>query len=137
MPRCSGACHRHRHRAVHVDPAHRRTVAEIPPYRSSMPFATLPNFAYRSAFEALSQKHNGSLDLRPLLSREAAPDAFMAASPPPSPAGRLEAQVGIALTPENSHCMLCGNPQMVTDTMAAPRKQRFANIDAERPANQY
>ena len=30
--------------------------------------------------------------------------------------GRLEARAGIALSPENSHAMLCGNPAMVEDT---------------------
>jgi ferredoxin--NADP+ reductase len=32
--------------------------------------------------------------------------------------GRLEAHAGIALSAETAHCMLCGNPDMVTDTMA-------------------
>ena len=30
--------------------------------------------------------------------------------------GRLEARTGIALSPSNSHAMLCGNPAMVEDT---------------------
>lgn len=73
--------------------------------------------AYRSAFELLSQKHNGALTYVPFVSREAAPDALYGRIPAAIADGRLEARVGIALTPENSHCMLCGNPQMVTDTM--------------------
>ena len=30
--------------------------------------------------------------------------------------GRLEARAGVALSPENAHAMLCGNPAMVEDT---------------------
>ena len=32
--------------------------------------------------------------------------------------GRLEARAGIALSPENAHAMLCGNPAMVEETQA-------------------
>jgi ferredoxin--NADP+ reductase len=33
--------------------------------------------------------------------------------------GRLEQAAGVALTPEGSHVMLCGNPDMLRDAQAA------------------
>ncbi len=50
------------------------------------------------------------------VSREPHPDSLECRIPAAIADGRLEARTGIALSPENSHAMLCGNPAMVEDT---------------------
>ncbi len=75
--------------------------------------------AYRSTFAALAAAHDGALVYVPVVSREATPDALPGRIPAVIGDGRLEARAGIALTADSAHCMLCGNPQMVTDTIAA------------------
>lgn len=54
----------------------------------------------------------------PMVSREAAPGALAGRIPAAIADGRLEAAAGVALTPGNSHVMLCGNPDMLKDTQA-------------------
>jgi ferredoxin/flavodoxin---NADP+ reductase len=54
-----------------------------------------------------------------VVSREDAPGALRARIPALVRDGRLEAAAGLALAPENSQVMLCGNPDMLKDTSAA------------------
>jgi ferredoxin--NADP+ reductase len=53
-----------------------------------------------------------------VVSREDAPGALQARIPALVRDGRLEAAAGLALAPENSQVMLCGNPDMLKDTSA-------------------
>jgi ferredoxin--NADP+ reductase len=53
------------------------------------------------------------------VSRENAPRSLAGRIPAAIADGRLEAAAGVALRPENSHVMLCGNPQMLKDAQAA------------------
>ena len=53
------------------------------------------------------------------VSRESAPDSLSGRIPAAMTDGRLEAAAGVPLTPETSHVMLCGNPQMLKDAAAA------------------
>lgn len=52
------------------------------------------------------------------VSREAAPASLAGRIPAAIADGRLEAAAGVALTPGNSHVMLCGNPEMLKDVQA-------------------
>jgi len=53
------------------------------------------------------------------VSREAAPGSLAGRIPAAIADGRLEQAVGLPLTPQSSHVMLCGNPQMLRDATAA------------------
>ena len=53
------------------------------------------------------------------VSREAAPGSLAGRIPAAIADGRLEKAAGVALSPETSHVMLCGNPQMLKDAQAA------------------
>lgn len=53
------------------------------------------------------------------VSREAATGALAGRIPAAITDGRLEKAAGVALTPDTSHVMLCGNPQMLKDATAA------------------
>ena len=53
------------------------------------------------------------------VSREAASGSLAGRIPSAIADGRLEKAAGVALEPESSHVMLCGNPQMLRDAQAA------------------
>ena len=53
------------------------------------------------------------------VSREGAPGSLAGRIPAAIADGRLEAAAGLPLTPQTSHVMLCGNPQMLKDATAA------------------
>ena len=71
---------------------------------------------YRDEIGSIGAAHPGAFTFVPIVSREAHPDALSGRITDVVADGRLEARTGIALTPENSHAMLCGNPAMVEDT---------------------
>ncbi len=73
---------------------------------------------YRSLLGALRQAHGDRFDLVSFVSREAAPGALAGRIPAAIEDGRLEAAAGTALTAQNSHVMLCGNPGMVKEATA-------------------
>jgi len=53
------------------------------------------------------------------VSRETAPGSLAGRIPAAITDGRLEKAAGLGLSPESSHVMLCGNPQMLKDATAA------------------
>jgi ferredoxin--NADP+ reductase len=68
---------------------------------------------YRDLFE------DRKLTYVSFVSREVAPGSLTGRIPAAVRDGRLEAAAGLALAPETSHVMLCGNPEMLKDTAAA------------------
>ncbi|MEO8751417.1 MAG: ferredoxin--NADP reductase [Casimicrobiaceae bacterium] len=71
---------------------------------------------YRDVIAEIGRAHAGAFTYVPMVSREAHAEALAGRIPAAIEYGRLEARAGIALSPENSHAMLCGNPAMVDDT---------------------
>lgn len=71
---------------------------------------------YRDAISAIEHERAGAFAYVPMVSRETVPGAMAGRIPAAIEDGRLEGRVGIALSPGNSHAMLCGNPAMVEDT---------------------
>lgn len=74
--------------------------------------------AWRDEFEAMVRARAGAFSYVPFVSREVVSGALPGRIPAALADGRLEAQAGVALTAASSHCMLCGNPQMVSETLA-------------------
>ena len=70
---------------------------------------------YRDEIAGIVRKRPGAFHYVPMVSREAHRDALPGRIPNAIEDGRLEARVGLSLTPENAHAMLCGNPAMVDD----------------------
>ena len=68
----------------------------------------------------------GCVHVRAVVSRGGSPARCPGRIPRLIADGRLEARAGIALSPENSQVMLCGNPAMIEDTqkVLAPRGMR-------------
>ena len=55
--------------------------------------------------------------------------------PAPVTDGELERRAGIEATPEKSHFMLCGNPDMVRDTTEALKARGFAKNRRRTPGH--
>jgi ferredoxin--NADP+ reductase len=74
------------------------------------------DLAYQDEIAGVARAHSGAFSYIPIVSREAHPGALPGRIPALIANGRLEARASLALTPENAHAMLCGNPKMVEDT---------------------
>lgn len=57
------------------------------------------------------------------LSREQRPGTLHGRIPAAIEDGRLEATAGVALSAKTSQVMICGNPEMVTDTTEALKRR--------------
>lgn len=79
---------------------------------------TAPELTYRNQIDAIARAHPDVFQYIPFVSRETVPGALSGRIPTAILDGTLEARTGIALTAETAHCMLCGNPEMVSDTIA-------------------
>jgi ferredoxin--NADP+ reductase len=71
---------------------------------------------YLETVSAIAHARGGAFTYIPMVSRDSHPSALTGRIPAAIDDGRLEARAGIAMLPENSHVMLCGNPAMVDDT---------------------
>jgi ferredoxin--NADP+ reductase len=77
------------------------------------------HLAYRADLEALEREQGGKLEIAWLSSREAAADGVLSGRVTSALAdGSLERDVGLALSPADSHVMLCGNPAMIEEMTA-------------------
>lgn len=74
---------------------------------------------YRDTIEKLLGRHGGQMRAVSFVSGEKAAGTLNGRVPAAMEDGRLEAAAGTALTPETSHVMICGNPEMVSDTTEA------------------
>lgn len=72
--------------------------------------------AYGETIRGFAQQHGEQFRFVPFVSREETDFALRARIPEAIADGRLEARAGVALAPESSQVMLCGNPDMVRDT---------------------
>ena len=75
--------------------------------------------AYREEIARVKREHEGRFDGVVFVSREQAPGALAGRIPQAILDGRLEAAAGVPLSAPGSQVMICGNPDMVTDTVAA------------------
>lgn len=73
---------------------------------------------YRERLEALAAKHPQRFHYLPTVTREVQPGMLHRRIPQLITDGDLEEAAGVAITPEDSHVMLCGSNDMITDTMA-------------------
>ena len=79
---------------------------------------TAAELTYRDQIDAIARRYGSRFQYIPFVSREDHPGAIRGRIPSAIADGSLEARAGIALSAETAHCMLCGNPEMVTDTLA-------------------
>ena len=78
---------------------------------------------YRERIESLSNAHAGQMLYVPFISREHRPPALHGRVPAAIDDGRLEAAAGVPLSAKTSQVMICGNPEMITDTTEALKRR--------------
>jgi ferredoxin--NADP+ reductase len=78
---------------------------------------------YRDCIERFSSARTGQMRFIPILSRENKPPALHGRVPAAIEDGRLEAAAGVPLSPQSSQVMICGNPEMITDTTEALKRR--------------
>jgi len=74
---------------------------------------------YRDCIDRLARDHGEQMRSVSFVSRETKAGSLPGRIPTAIDDGRLEAGAGVALSAETSRVMICGNPDMVTDTSAA------------------
>ena len=70
---------------------------------------------YRDVIAQIGAAHAGAFTYVPMVSRDMHAGSLPGRITTAIDDGRLEARAGVALNPENSQVMLCGNPAMVDD----------------------
>lgn len=70
---------------------------------------------YQEAIAEIRAARAGSFTYVPMVTREAHGGALAGRIPAAIADGRLEARASLAMTAENAHVMLCGNPAMIDD----------------------
>ncbi|SUB84013.1 Ferredoxin--NADP reductase [Pragia fontium] len=79
---------------------------------------------YLPLMRELEKRYAGKLRIQTIVSREKTTDSLHGRIPALIESGELESSVGLTINPENSHVMLCGNPQMAKDTQQLLKQQR-------------
>ena len=74
------------------------------------------DLSYLPLMLELQKRYEGKLRIQTVVSRETVPGALHGRVPALIESGELEKAVGLPMSAETSHIMLCGNPQMVRDT---------------------
>lgn len=79
---------------------------------------TQSDLRYQELIAALAAKYPGKFTFKAFVSREAVPDTLKGRIPAAIENGTLEQAVSRQITSDDSHVMLCGNPDMVKDSVA-------------------
>jgi ferredoxin--NADP+ reductase len=75
--------------------------------------------SFQDEIQSLVATHAGKFAFVPVVSRERTDFALGGRIPKAIEDGQLEARAGVALTAQASRLMVCGNPEMVADTVHA------------------
>ncbi|MDR0807190.1 MAG: ferredoxin--NADP(+) reductase [Enterobacteriaceae bacterium] len=79
---------------------------------------------YLPLMRELEKHYSGKLHIQTVTSREKSADSLFGRIPALIENGELESGVGLTISAENSHVMLCGNPDMVKETQQVLKLQR-------------
>ncbi|OON38472.1 ferredoxin--NADP(+) reductase [Izhakiella australiensis] len=82
------------------------------------------DLSYLPLMQQLQQRYSGKLRIQTVVSREEIAGSLSGRVPALIESGALEASVGLPMSAEHSHIMLCGNPQMVRDTQQLLKESR-------------
>ncbi|PHM64285.1 putative flavohemoglobin [Xenorhabdus stockiae] len=82
------------------------------------------DLSYLPLMRQLEKTFQGKLWIQTIVSREQCQNSLMGRIPALIENGELESAIGLSMQAENSHVMLCGNPQMVRDTQQLLKEQR-------------
>jgi ferredoxin--NADP+ reductase len=82
------------------------------------------DLSYLPLMNKLQLRYQGKLKIHTVVSREQHSGSLHGRIPQLISNGSLERAMGSHIDPEHSHIMLCGNPQMVTDTQKLLKESR-------------
>jgi len=91
--------------------------------------------SFAETIETLRERHPDQFDFIPFVSREDTDFAIRARIPAAISDGRLEKRSGLAITPENSQVMICGNPDMVKSTQSVLQERGLARNRRREPGH--
>ncbi|MGO4891343.1 ferredoxin--NADP reductase [Flavobacterium sp. W21_SRS_FM6] len=75
------------------------------------------DLAYLPLIKGWEEQYAGRFHFVPVVSREQGEDSLRGRIPALLKSGTIQSQVGLALTAQDSQVMLCGNPQMIEETV--------------------
>lgn len=82
------------------------------------------DLSYLPLMLELQKRYEGKLRIQTVVSRETVAGSLHGRVPALIESGELERAVGLTMRAEDSHVMLCGNPQMVRDTQQLLKETR-------------
>ena len=82
------------------------------------------DLSYLPLMHKLQLRYQGKLKIQTIVSREHIEGSLYGRVPQLIENGSLEQAVGLPISPEQCHIMLCGNPQMVVDTQKFLKESR-------------
>ena len=96
---------------------------------------TLAELTYQDQIKRIQEQHGDQFIYIPFVSREDTDFAIKGRVPETIRDGRLEARAGITLSAEKSQVMICGNPEMVSDTTTALIERGLKKNKRKDPGN--
>ena len=93
---------------------------------------TAEELTYRKVIRGFNERYPDRLTVVPFVSRQQAQFALQGRIPEAIGDGRLERRAGLALDPDCSQVMVCGNPGMVEDATVALEARGFRKNTRER-----
>ncbi|OOC10176.1 MULTISPECIES: ferredoxin--NADP reductase [Thioalkalivibrio] len=90
---------------------------------------------YQDTIARFSERDPERFQYIPFVSREAHPGAIQGRITTALSEGELEAQAGIDFAPEHSQVMLCGNPDMVSETQSMLRERGLEKNRRRKPGH--
>lgn len=82
------------------------------------------DLSYLPLMRELEKRYKGKLRIQTVVSRERVEGSLHGRIPALIESSELEASIGLKISPESSHVMLCGNPEMTKDTQQLLKQQR-------------
>lgn len=90
---------------------------------------------YINLVEDLGKKYGERFRFQAFVSREDVPGTLPGRIPAAIESGALESAVGLSMTPDRSHFMLCGNPDMVKDVTELLKTRGFSKNRRRTPGH--
>ena len=86
---------------------------------------TKVDLRYQELIDLLREERGDQFKFQAFVSREKIPNTIEGRIPAAILDGSLEKAIGLPLSPEDSHVMLCGNPDMVKDSVELLKTRNF------------
>ena len=96
---------------------------------------TLADLRYQEVIQSLQEKYRGRFYFHAFVSREIVEGTINGRIPITLEDGSLENALGLMLDVEKSHIMLCGNPDMIKDSVEILKTRKFTKNRRRSPGH--